>query len=108
MRLPPEIAQAASSINVALAHSLLPQKIPLVPRGTHTITMRGSREDIGFLKLIARANDISTAELMSRIWAMHCRAFRTQRGPDGQIIDYTEIPTSTLPDYILQLLHPTG
>ena len=104
--LPPEITEAATSINVALAHSLTPRD--LVRKRTVDIKMRGSKEDMGFLALISKANGMSASELMSRIWAMHCRAFRTQKGPDGSVIDYNEIPTSTLPDYVLQLLHPDG
>ena len=106
MSLPPEITDAAASINIALAHSLTPRDI--LRKKTVDIKMRGSKEDLGFLALISKANGMSPGELMSRIWAMHCRAFRTQRGPDGCVIDYNEIPTSTLPDYVLQLLHPNG
>jgi len=104
--LPPEITEAAASINIALAHSLTPRDI--LRKKTVGIKLRGSKEDLGFLALISKANGIPPSELMSRIWAMHCRAFRTQRGPDGCVIDYDEIPTSTLPDYVLQLLHPNG
>lgn len=106
MSLPPEITEAAASINIALAHSLTPRDI--LRKKTVGIKLRGSKEDLGFLALISKANGIPPSELMSRIWAMHCRAFRTQRGPDGCVIDYDEIPTSTLPDYVLQLLHPNG
>ena len=104
--LPPEIEANSEKVNVALAHRLMPRA--LVKNKTATIKLQGTKEDLAFLKHIAKANGTTMSKLMSDIWAMHCRMLRTGRAPDGKAIDYREVPVTFLPKYICELLELSG
>jgi len=80
----------------------------LVKETTTHIKMLGTKEDLGLLRHMAKANSTTPSKLISEIWAMHCRMFRTGRGPDGVAIDYKELPIAFLPKYICELMDLSG
>lgn len=87
-----------------ILHVLNPVK-SIDRRGKVSIVLRGTKEDMVLLKVLAKGHRLSRAEIVSRLFAVFCRTLRTHRNPaTGEPILwesalYGPIPTE-LQDYL--------